>query len=281
MNPDTKYSVLMSVYAKEKADHLRVAMNSMWNQTVPPNDFVLMCDGPLTEELDVVINNMKARRGETLRVIRLEKNVGLGRVLQIGVKECKNELIARMDSDDISRPERCEKELAVLSKCPDISIVGSIIEEFTSIDPNTSMPQLISGKRIVPEKHEDIVSFAKERNPFNHPSVMYRKESVLGAGNYGDVRYMQDYYLWIHMLIAGYKGYNIQEPLVWMRADENLFKRRSGKIYRDIQVNLFKYMRNQGFISNVQYVKSIALRAGSSMAPNALRQFMFKKLLRN
>jgi len=274
------YSVLMSVYMNEKAEYLRIAMNSMWNQTVPTNDFVLMCDGPLTPELDAVIDEMIAAHPDTLHVIRFEKNGGLGHALQVGVKECKNELIARMDSDDISKPKRCEKELAVFAAHPELSIVGSVIEEFTEIESGASVPSIINAKRVVPEKSEDIVVFAKQRNPFNHPSVMYKKADVLAAGNYQDVRYMQDYYLWTYMLIAGFKGYNIQEPLVWMRADSNLFKRRSGKLYRDIQLNLFKYMKDQGFISNTQYVKSCILRVGSSMAPNWLREFMFKKVLR-
>ena len=272
------YSVLMSVYKSEKAEYLRIAMNSMWNQTVPTNDFVLICDGPLTDELDAVIEEMRSTHPDTLHVIRFEKNGGLGHALQVGVKECENEIIARMDSDDISRPERCEKELTVLSAHSELSIVGSVIEEFTEIEPGSSAPTVINSRRVVPENPEEIMEFCKQRNPFNHPSVMYRKADVLAAGNYQDVRYMQDYYLWTHMLIAGFKGYNIQEPLVWMRADRNLFKRRSGKLYRDIQ--LFKYMKDQGFISNTQYIKSCVLRVGSSMAPNWLRQFMFKSVLR-
>ena len=274
------YSVLMSVYKSVKGEYLRTSMNSMWNQTVPTNDLVLICDGPLTQELDEVIAEMEAAHPDTLRVIRFEKNGGLGHALQFGIKECRNDIIARMDSDDISRPERCEKELAVLSEHPEISIVGSVIEEFTEIEPGSSVPSAINARRIVPEQPEDIAEFAKTRNPFNHPSTMYRKEAVLAAGNYQDIRFMQDYYLWVRMLIAGYRGYNIQEPLVWMRADSELFKRRSGKLYRDIQLNLFKYMREQGFISYPQYIKSCALRVGSSMAPNWLRQYIFKKVLR-
>lgn len=273
------YSVLMSVYKNEKAEHLRIAMDSMWNQSVPPEDFVLMCDGPLTEELDAVIGEMEAAHPE-LRVIRFDKNGGLGHALQVGVTECRNEIVARMDSDDISRPERCEKELRVLCAHPELSVVGSVIEEFTEIEPGSSVPSSVNAKRVVPENAGEIAEFAKTRNPFNHPSVMFRKADVLAAGNYQDVRYMQDYYLWTHMLIAGYKGYNIQEPLVWMRADSDLFKRRSGKLYRDIQLNLFRYMKDQGFISNSQYVRSCVLRVGSSMAPNWLRQFLFKKVLR-
>ena len=246
----------------------------MMNQTMPTNDFVLVCDGPLTPELDATIEELQQKYGETIRTVRFEKNGGLGHALQVGVKECRNDLIARMDSDDISRPYRCEKELEVFATHPELSIVGSVIEEFSTT------PEVIDAKRVVPETSDEIVAFSKKRNPFNHPSVMYRKKDVLKAGNYSDVRYMQDYYLWIDMLIAGMKGYNIQEPLVWMRADSNLFKRRSGKLYVEIQVNLLKKMYKAGYITYPQYLKFSAIRVCSASAPNWLRQFIFKKVLR-
>ena len=268
------YSVLMSVYHKEKPDFLRQSMESIYNQTVPTNDFVLVCDGVLTDELNQVINEMQKLFSDKLNVIRLEKNGGLGKALNEGIRHCKNELIARMDSDDISRPYRCEKELQFLMEHSEISVVGSIIEEFSST------PDIINTKRIVPETNEKIIKFSKKRNPFNHPSVMYRKKDVLKAGNYSDVRYMQDYYLWIDMLTAGMKGYNIQEPLVWMRADNNLFKRRSGKLYVDIQINLFKKMLDAGYITYVEYLESVVIRVCSALAPNWLRKFMFKLVLR-
>lgn len=273
------YSVLMSIYKNEKPAFLKTAMDSMWKQTVPTNDFVLMCDGPLTPELDAVIGEMEREHAE-LHVVRFPENRGLGHALQIGVKECKNELIARMDSDDISRPDRCEKELCVFANHPELAVVGAVIEEFTEIEPDSFVPSAINSKRVVPEMTEQIVEFAKKRNPFNHPSVMFRKSAVLAVGNYQDVRYMQDYYLWTRMLIAGYKGYNIQEPLVWMRADSKLFKRRSGKLYREIQINLFKYMRDHDFISGSQYILSCVLRVGSSIAPNWLRKYLFMRFLR-
>lgn len=273
-NDYENYSVLMSVYKKEKAEYLKTSIKSMMNQSVPTNDFVLICDGPLTQELNEVINDAQRQYGEKIRVVRFEKNGGLGHALQVGVKECKNAIIARMDSDDISNPYRCEKELEVLMNHPEISIVGSVIEEFSTT------PDIVDAKRAVPETNDEIISFSKTRNPFNHPSVMYRKEAVLKAGNYSNVRYMQDYYLWIDMLIAGMKGYNIQESLVWMRADSNLFKRRSGKIYVQIQIELFKKMYDAGYITKVEYLKSVFIRVCSALAPNKIRQFMFKKILR-
>ena len=274
------YSVLMSVYKNEKASNLRLSMESMWRQSIKTDDFVLICDGPLTPELDAVIEQMQTAHSNALNVVRLEKNVGLGHALQIGVVICKNDLIARMDSDDISRFERCEKELAVLEKHPEISVVGSIVEEFDQIEDDSFVPVKINGKRVVPENADEIIAFAKKRNPFNHPSVMFRKADVLSAGNYPDVRYMQDYYLWTQMLIKGYKGYNIQEPLVYMRADQNLFKRRSGKLYRKLQLELFRTMKEHHFISNTEYITSCCIRTCSALAPNWLRQFMFKTVLR-
>lgn len=269
-----KYSVLMSVYHKEKPDYLKRSITSMLEQTVPTDDFVLVCDGPLTPLLDDVILSFQGKYGNILHVIRLKENMGLGHALQIGLKACKNKLVARMDSDDISRGYRCEKELEVFLNHPEISIVGSTIEEFSVTT------DLVDSLRVVPQNNREIVSFSKRRNPFNHPSVMFRKEDVLKAGNYSNVRYMQDYYLWIDMLSAGMQGYNIQEPLVWMRADSNLFKRRSGKLYREIQVNLFKKMKDIGYIKYPEYVISVSLRICSASAPNWLRQLIFKKILR-
>lgn len=269
-----KYSVLMSVYHKEKPDYLKRSITSMLEQTVPTDDFVLVCDGPLTPLLDDVILSFQEKYGNILHFIRLKENMGLGHALQIGLKACKNKLVARMDSDDISRGYRCEKELEVFLNHPEISIVGSTIEEFSVTT------DLVDSLRVVPQNNREIVSFSKRRNPFNHPSVMFRKEDVLKAGNYSNVRYMQDYYLWIDMLSAGMQGYNIQEPLVWMRADSNLFKRRSGKLYREIQVNLFKKMKNIGYITYSEYVISVSLRICSASAPNWLRQLIFKKILR-
>lgn len=269
------YSVLMSVYIKEKPDFLRLSIESMMSQTVPTNDFVLICDGPLTNELNQVIGELQEKYKKIINVVRFEENRGLGHALNVGVKTCKNDIIARMDSDDISRSYRCERELEVLCSNKDISIVGSNIEEFVD------NPDIICSKRIVPENYEQIVTFSKMRNPFNHPSVMFRKEDVLKVGNYTDVRFMQDYYLWIDMLIAGFKGYNIQDSLVLMRAGNNLYKRRSGVLYIKIQINLFRKMLKAGYISNIQFLKSVLIRIFSSLSPNWLRKFIFTNCLRS
>ena len=269
-----KYSVLMSVYAKESAQNLRQAMESMLRQTMPPDDFVLVCDGPLTPELDSVIEAKHIEMGQVLQVIRLPQNGGLGHALNEGLKHCKNELVARMDSDDIAYPDRCEKQIAVFNTHSEVSICSGIVEEFTT-DPNT-----VDTKRVLPETNAEIVEFAKKRNPFNHPCVMYKKSAVEAVGSYQDFYLLEDYYLWLRMLMAGYQGYNIQEPLLRMRAGSDMYLRRAGWKYAKTQAKLFKFMKQQGFIGNGQYIKSCVIRSGSALAPNWLRKFMFEKVLR-
>lgn len=269
-----QYSVLMSVYYKEKPEYLRESMNSIYNQTMPTEDFVLVCDGPLNKELDNVIIEMQEKFKNRLNVLRLKENGGLGNALNVGLKECKNELVARMDSDDISRPERCEKELKVFDEYPQLSIVSGTVEEF-----DVSVQQ-VSAKRVLPEFNEDIIQFVKHRCPFNHPCVMYKKSAVEEVGSYQDFYLLEDYYLWVKMIMAGYQGYNVQEPLLYMRAGSDMFKRRAGWKYAKTQVMLFKFMRDKGFICGSQYLKSCVIRSGSALAPNWLRRVMFEKLLR-
>lgn len=145
---------------------------------------------------------------------------------------------------------------------PEVSICSGIVEEFTT-DPNT-----VDAKRVPPETNAEIVEFAKKRNPFNHPCVMYRKSVVEAVGSYQDFYLPEDYYLWLRMLMAGYQGYNIQEPLLHMRAGSEMYKRRAGWKYAEMQMRLFRFMRGSGFIGNGQYIKSCVIRSGSALAPN-------------
>lgn len=268
------YSVLMSVYYKEKPEFLRQSMESIFAQTMPTNDFVLICDGPLTVELNRVICEMQTKYGDVLSVFRLENNVGLGNALNQGMRHCKNELIARMDSDDIARPDRCEKQLSCFEKDIHLGICGGGVEEF-NVDPYQ-----IDSRRVPPETHDEIMAFCKKRNPFNHPCVMYRKSEVISAGEYQDFYLLEDYYLWIRMLMNGTRGYNIQEPLLWMRAGPNMYKRRAGWKYAKSQFSLFNYMRNSGFIGNGSFALSCIIRCASSLAPNFLRKMVFQGVLR-
>ena len=180
------YSVLMSVYIKEKPEYLKEAITSILNQTVKTNDFVIVCDGHLTEGLNKVIADFVTTYSGLFNVYRLEHNMGLAKALNNGILQCKNEIIVRMDSDDVSMPDRVEKQMKAMKE-KNADIVGSNIIEFVGDISNTG------NMRVVPENNEEIIMFAKNRSPFNHPSVMYKKSAVIEAGFYEDYRFFEDY----------------------------------------------------------------------------------------
>lgn len=272
---DKKYSVLMSVYYKERPEYLQQSMESILHQTIPTSDFVLVCDGPLTPELNAVIEKMQQQFGPVLNIHRLKENGGLGKALNAGLEQCKCELVARMDSDDVSRPDRCEKQLQVFDEHPEYSLVSGTVEEFDGDIHH------VTGRRVVPETQKEILQFAKKRNPFNHPCIMYKKTAVQAVGSYQDFYLLEDYYLWIRMLQHGYLGYNIQEPLLWMRAGSAMYKRRGGWKYVESQRKLFEYMAKSRFISQTDYWIQSMVRLVEAAMPNKLRTLVFKKILRS
>lgn len=267
------YSVLMSVYYKEKPEYLQASIESILTQTVPTDDFVLVCDGPLTGELDAVIAAMQKKFG-MMRVVRLEKNAGLGTALNVGLGHCVHDLVARMDSDDIAFPDRCPRQLEIFREDPSISIVSGTVAEFSDA------PGVIDAQRIVPRTHPEIMTFARKRSPFNHPCVMFRKSAVETAGGYQPLYLLEDYFLWVRMLLTGSKGYNIQEPILWMRAGSDLYKRRSGWRYVRSQKQLLDYMRSHRMIPLGSYLSSLTMRSLSALAPNCIRKFAFQNALR-
>lgn len=258
---------------KEKPEYFKEAVDSILNQTVKTNDFVIVCDGPLTEGLNKVIADYVTTYSGLFNVYRLEKNMGLAKALNHGILQCKNELIARMDSDDVSAPTRMEEQLKTMRE-QQADIVGSNIIEFVGNISNTK------NTRKVPKKHEDIVRFAKKRSPFNHPSVMYRKTAVVQAGFYEDYRYFEDYNLWVTMLYQGFKGYNIQKNLVYMRAGEDMYKRRGGISYVGCIYRFNRHLRQMGFISMPSFLSGVIIRTVVSLIPNGVRSRLYKKILR-
>lgn len=267
------YSVLMSVYYKEKTEYLKEAIDSILNQTVKTDDFVIVCDGPLTEGLDKVIADYVKTYSGLFTVYRLSRNIGLAKALNNGILQCKNELIARMDSDDISAPDRIEKQIAAINE-KKADIVGANIIEFVGNINNTG------NSRIVPEKNEDIITFAKKRSPFNHPTIMYKKSAVIAAGFYEDYRFFEDYNLWATMLNMGYKGYNIQENLLYMRGGEEMYKRRGGFSYVGCIYRFKKHLKKIGFIGEKDFLVGVLGHAVVSIIPNGIREKIYSKLLR-
>lgn len=267
---EDKYSVLMSVYCKEKPEYLRQSMESIFKQTVPTDDFVLVCDGPLTKELNAVIKFMQRK---SLHVIRLEKNVGLGNALNEGMKHCQHDLVLRMDSDDISLLDRCERELKVFAGNSDVSIVSGTVVEFRNDVKN------VIGKRTVPETDAEIRLFAGKRNPFNHPAVMLRKSAVISAGGYQETYPLfEDYYLWVRMLMKGSKGFNIKEPVLYMRISKEFYMRRGGIKYAKNLLRFHRWLYSIHWSSWTDYILSTVLHTLVCVLPNSVRANIYKKL---
>lgn len=215
-----KYSFLMSVYKNENPGYLKSSIESMLNQTVLPDEIVIVKDGPLGKDLSDLLIKYSNEFKEIFTIIELEKNLGLGLALNEGLKKTRNNLVARMDSDDISHEERCEKQLKEFIDEDDLVIVGTQIDEFFD------NPKNITGSRKVPYSHDKIVQFSKRRNPFNHPTVMFKKNEVLLLGGYKNYRRNQDLDLFIRMISAGMKAKNLQQSLLFFRANKDNLKRR-------------------------------------------------------
>ncbi|MCM1466814.1 MAG: glycosyltransferase [Alistipes sp.] len=270
---DKDYSVLMSVYEKEKPEYLRQSIESILSQTVKAKEFVIVCDGPLTEELEQVIRTYADRYPQLFKIVRLEHNQGLGIALNAGLDRCTSELVARMDSDDISLPDRMEKQLQIMDK-ENVDIVSGTVIEFTD-NVNNEL-----ARRVLPEKQEEIRRFLRRRNPFNHPAVMYKKESVMAAGGYKDFRLFEDYYLWIRMLAMGCEGYNIREPLVYMRSGDGMYERRGGIKYAGQIVKFRWYMLQHGYAGLLDFVVAAGGHALVALIPNSMRKKFYERVLR-
>lgn len=268
------YSVLMAVYKNDNPEYLKISIDSMLNQTIKTNDFVIVKDGNLTKDLDKVIDDYTNKFPNIFNVICLEDNVGLGKALSIGIMECKNELVARMDSDDYSFPNRIEKELELLNNNPKIDLVGTESFEFTE-DAHKPIQY-----NKYPTNHDDIVKYAHSRNPYSHPSVIFKKSKVISSGNYQTVHLCEDYDLWIRMIQNGCICANVDEYLIGVRIGNDFFKRRSGLKYVKSINNLMKRNMKNGFFTFKDYIKNMFIRSIVYLMPNNLRSFIYKKFLR-
>ena len=266
---ERKYSVLMSLYKKEKAEYLRIALDSMLNQTVTPDEIVLVEDGPLTDELYAVLEEYPM-----LHRVKNETNLGLGLALNVGLKECRNELVARMDTDDCSKPNRCEMQLARFAEKPYLTVVGSHIDEFVGDISN------VISQRIVPTTSEKIYSFAKRRSAFNHPAVMYSKTAVLENNGYADLKRNQDVDLFGRMQFAGYKAENIDEALLWFRSSDELAKRRKSWQNTWSYIATIRKFWKMGYSSFADYLLVGVAQTGMYLMPVKLQNFIYKKFLR-
>lgn len=268
-----KFSVLISVYHKETPAFLISALQSVYNQqTVKPSEIVLIKDGVLGKELEDTIIALK-KQTPVLKVYGYIENKGLGYALNYGLERCSNELVFRMDADDISKPDRFQKQLVVFRTHPETVIVGSYIEEF-----NSTIGDL---KRIrkVPLHPIDIQKHKVMRNPFNHMTVGFKKTKIIEVGSYIDMPGYEDYYLWLRLLRKSH-GINLNEPLVYARVGNNMIARRQGLSFLLNEIHFQKTLKSENLISGVLFLQNLCLRAIPRLFPKRILNIIYRKVLR-
>jgi len=268
-----QFSVSMCVYAGDNPEYFKLAVDSILNQSVVPDEVVLVVDGPVPKMLDEIISEYESY--EVFHVIRLSENQGHGNARRIALNNCKYELVALMDADDISVPDRFEKQLLIFSENPSLSIVGGHISEFI----NT--PENAVGIRKVPQSDEAIKKYMKKRCPMNQMTVMLRKSIVEQAGGYLEWYCDEDYYLWIRLFLKKAIFANIDTVLVNVRVGYDMYKRRGGWKYYRSEARLQKFMLNNKVISFPIYFINVSIRMVIQvLLPNKVRAWVFRRIAR-
>ncbi|EGK13941.1 glycosyltransferase [Psychrobacter sanguinis] len=271
-----KFSILMSIYHKESPQYFDACMHSLWyEQSLKPTEIVLVKDGSLTLGLDNIISKWQSELNEVLVVVSLEKNVGLGKALNIGLSNCSNEWVFRMDTDDICVPDRFEKQINFIKNHPDISLLSGQIKEFDGSLDN------IMGVKSVPLHHNEILEFSKTRNPFNHMAIAYKRSVIESVGGYQHHIYMEDYNLWLRVLSADFKAANLEDTLVMVRAGEDMIKRRKGKVYLNSEWQLFNLKRELNYQSTPKAILILILRSAPRLLPTSILAKVYAKLRSN
>lgn len=274
MDENIKFSVSMCVYGRDNARWFETAIESVLNQTLPPNEIVLVVDGPVPHDLNAVI--FKLEENDIFKVIRLETNQGHGIARKTGLDNCTNELVAIMDADDICTRNRFEKQIEAFHDYPDSDIVGGMITEFIDTPDN------VVGKRIVPLEDSEIKEYMQRRCPMNLVTVMFKKSSIEKVGGFIDWYCEEDYYLWLRMALANMKFRNVDDVLVNVRVGNEMYQRRGGVKYFKSEAKLQKYMLDNKIIGFPRYLISVTERLILQvLMPNKMRSFIFQKLARS
>ncbi len=271
--PDTKFSVSMCVYGKDNPEWFKTAVDSILNQTKAPDEVILVVDGPVPSLLDYIIIDYE--QNPIFTVIRLPENRGHGEARRVGLNNCSHELVALMDADDISAPDRFEKQLELFKKDPELTIVGGNITEFVD------SPDNIVGARMVESDDEAIKKDMKKRCPMNQMTVMFRKINVEHAGGYLDWFCDEDYYLWLRLFLDGAKFANLPDYLVNVRVGKEMYQRRGGKKYFLSEAKLQKFMLDNKVIGLGTFLINVNKRlVVQLLLPNKLRSWVFQKFAR-
>ena len=270
---EIKFSVSMSVYHGDNPAFFRQAISSVFNQTLLPDELILVVDGEVSDETKIVIYEFEL--SDNIQTIWLKKNMGHGHARRVGLNKCKHELVAIMDSDDICIESRFEKQIDCFKENTKLSLVGASVAEFSADISN------VIGKKILPSNNEDIKRFLKIRCPVKHMTVMFRKSEVEKAGGYIDWFHNEDYYLWIRMSLNNAVFYNIEDVLVYARTNPNFYKRRGGWRYFLSEFELQKFMYSNKINNILICSTNIIIRfVVQLLLPNYIREKVFIKFFR-
>ena len=267
------FSVLMSLYSKENPTCLDQSLNSIFTQTLLADEVILVEDGPLTADLYNVVEEYKKKFLE-LKIVPINKNGGLGKALNEGLKHCSYELVCRVDTDDICKPNRFERQVAFMEAHPEIDVCSAAIDEFVDDIKH------VTSTRVLPETHEELYHFGKRRNPINHPASIFRKKAVEAAGSYQHFDLFEDYYLWARMMMNGARFHNIKESMLYFRYSPEMIKRRGGWKYAWTEMKFQLELYRIGYISLLTMLENILIRSFIRIVPNKLRGAIYLNLLR-
>ncbi|WP_034943048.1 glycosyltransferase family 2 protein [Erwinia oleae] len=261
------FSVLISLYNREKPENLDQCLESLQQQTLPADEIVIVYDGPVSDALKAVVDRYTASL--PLKIVPLENNVGLGKALNAGLDHCQHSIVARMDTDDICLPDRFEKQIPYMEAHPDVALLGAAVIEFDEHGRERL-------KRL-PLGNDEIKHFARMKNPFNHMCVVFRKEKVIAAGSYQHHLFMEDYNLWLRMIAQGYQVANLHDVLMKVRAGSDMVNKRRGWVYIKSEIQLFSLKMKLKQTNPINGIIYFLIRTSTRVMPVKVMQFLYEK----
>lgn len=272
MSEDREFSLLLPVYAGDTAEHVRLAFDSsVGGQALPPAEVVIVQDGPVGDPLTAELDRLVAESSVPVQVVRLTRNVGLTEALNAGLAACRYPVIARMDADDVSVADRFERQWALIAAGADL--VGTGMVEFERD------PDVLGARRVPPVGSDRIRDHARTHNPFNHPTMMYRRAAIDAIGRYEPFGKMEDYWLGIRMIASGARTENIADPLLKYRVGSGAFERRGGLEEARTEWRLQRAMLRIGFITRGQYVRNVVVKGAYRLMPAGVKRVLFRRFI--
>jgi glycosyltransferase involved in cell wall biosynthesis len=267
----TRFSLLLPVYAGDSAAHFAKAFtSSVTDQARRPDDVVVVQDGPISDDLAAAIETVRSTSPVAVNFVRLPQNVGLARALTTGLEHCQHDVVARMDADDISLPSRFERQMVWIDDGYDL--VGTGMFEFDESGR-------VLGRREPPTDEAEIKSSSRFKDPFNHPTVVYRRTAVARAGGYRDLALMEDYWLFARMILSGARVANIGDPLLMYRVDSGAYGRRGGWVLFRSEMGLQRRLLKDGFVTRAQFLRNILIRGSYRFVPVGIRRAAYRKII--